>query len=90
MPPDCYSSYSELAARHILGHDYVISLTRRASPITIVAPHGGGLELGTSEIARAIAAHDFSLYCFEAVAEDGSGIRGVYRRLGSNAQDTAH
>lgn len=74
MPSDCYSSYRELAAHHVAGRDYSIDLTRRASPITIVAPHGGGLELGTSEIARAIAAHHFSLYCFEAVAEDDTGI----------------
>lgn len=74
MPPDCYSNYRELAAHQIAGRDYSISLTRRASPITIVAPHGGGLELGTSEIACAIAADLFSLYCFEAIAEDDSGI----------------
>src|SRR5262249_34122734 len=33
----------------------------------IVAPHGGGIEPGTSEIADAIAAEKFSFYTFEGL-----------------------
>lgn len=34
------------------------------------APHGGGIEPGTSEIARAIAEEDFDLYLFEGILPD--------------------
>ena len=33
--------------------------------IVVLAPHGGSIEPGTSEIARAIAGVDFSFYAFE-------------------------
>jgi phage replication-related protein YjqB (UPF0714/DUF867 family) len=33
----------------------------------VIAPHGGKIEVGTSEIARAIAEDCYSLYCFEGL-----------------------
>ena len=33
--------------------------------VAIIAPHGGGIETGTSEIAKGIAGKEHSLYCFE-------------------------
>ena len=36
----------------------------RDSDIVVVAPHGGGIEQGTSEVAEAVAGEEFSLYCF--------------------------
>jgi phage replication-related protein YjqB (UPF0714/DUF867 family) len=44
---------------------FSIDCRRRSSAIAIVAPHGGKIEPWTSEIASAIAAEDYSLYCFE-------------------------
>jgi phage replication-related protein YjqB (UPF0714/DUF867 family) len=38
----------------------------------VVAPHGGGIEQGTSEIAEAIAGQDFSLYCLEGTKRRGN------------------
>jgi len=35
--------------------------------VAVIAPHGGGIEDGTSEIARAIAGDDFNLYLFEGL-----------------------
>ncbi len=35
--------------------------------MVIVAPHGGGIEPATSEIAVALAGNEFSLYCFEGL-----------------------
>jgi len=49
---------------------------RPASTVAIVAPHGGRIESGTSEIARAIAGDEFSLYLFE-----GCGPSGNYEAL---------
>lgn len=64
---DRYDSFAMLAANEIEGVDYRICVTERASPIAIVAPHGGLIEPGTSQIAAAIAADRFSLYCFEGL-----------------------
>ncbi|MGD9657451.1 MAG: poly-gamma-glutamate hydrolase family protein [Methylocystis sp.] len=64
---DRYDSFATLAAYEIQGVDYRIRIARRASPIAIIAPHGGLIEPATSDIAAAIAADRFSLYCFEGL-----------------------
>ena len=38
----------------------------------IIAPHGGGIEPGTSEIAEAIAGTEFSFYAFEGLMPRGN------------------
>ncbi|UNC91936.1 poly-gamma-glutamate hydrolase family protein [Candidatus Contubernalis alkaliaceticus] len=35
-----------------------------SSPFAIIAPHGGGIEPGTSELAESIAHKGYHLYCF--------------------------
>jgi len=63
-----YSGYSDLAMAQVRGRDFDITIQRRArSPVAVIAPHGGGIEDGTSEIARAIAGDDFNLYLFEGL-----------------------
>lgn len=63
-----FHSFKDLARAYRENEDYVITCqTLEASCTGIVAPHGGGIETGTSEIARAIAATDFSLYLFEGI-----------------------
>lgn len=72
---DRYDSFVTLAANEIEGVDYRIHVDERASPFAIVAPHGGLIEPGTSEIAAAIAADRFSLYCFEGLTKvDGRSL----------------
>lgn len=40
--------------------------TRQAdATVAIIAPHGGKIERGTSELARAIGGTDYRIYCFE-------------------------
>ena len=65
MPEDLYRRFRKLKATERVGVDYRIHIARRNSPVVIIAPHGGTIEPGTSEIAAAIAGDDFSLYCFE-------------------------
>ena len=65
--PDLYDSYADLAAGEAEGVHYRIRVIDRASPIAIVAPHGGRIEAGTSQTAALIAADVFSLYCFEGL-----------------------
>ena len=69
---DRYDSFITLAANETEGVDYRIRVEKRASPFAILAPHGGWIEPGTSEIADAIAANCFSLYCFEGLRRTGS------------------
>ena len=65
--PDLYGSYADLAAGEVEGVHYRIRVIERASPIAVVAPHGGRIEAGTSQTAALIAADVFSLYCFEGL-----------------------
>jgi phage replication-related protein YjqB (UPF0714/DUF867 family) len=67
MSPDQYLSFEQLFADEQAGVDYKIVNTTRASKIVILAPHGGLIEPGTSEIATVIAGDDYSLYLFEGL-----------------------
>jgi len=61
-----YRSFADLAEAQVRGRDFRISVTRRAaSRVAVIAPHAGGIEDGTSEVARAIAGDDHNLYLFE-------------------------
>ena len=63
---DKYRGFAELAAVENEGTAYKMSATQRSSPVAILVPHGGMIEPGAMEIATAVAADTFSLYCFEA------------------------
>lgn len=69
---DRYHSYAEIAQNEAEGVDYERILVERPGRVAILAPHGGGVEPGTSELARAVAYTDFSLYIFESLKADGS------------------
>ena len=64
---DFYGSYADLAASEREGVHYRIRVIAKASAIAIVAPHGGKIEPGTSQIAALIAGDNFSFYCFESL-----------------------
>ncbi len=69
---DKYRNFAELSRNETSGVDYSI-LIRQAKPaFAIVAPHGGGIEPGTSELADAIAANEFSFYSFEGLKSSGN------------------
>ena len=61
MSEDKYKDFTQLAANESAGVDYQIR-TRPAGTTLVLAPHGGGIEPGTSELAEAIAASDHSFY----------------------------
>ena len=64
---DKYANFCDLARHERAGIDYR-SLARAALPgFIVVAPHGGGIERGTSELADAVAAQDFGFYAFEGL-----------------------
>jgi phage replication-related protein YjqB (UPF0714/DUF867 family) len=68
-----YESYADLALAQMEGADFHVRIERRPeSPVVILAPHGGAIEAGTSEIARDIAGSDFNLYLFEGIRKSGN------------------
>jgi phage replication-related protein YjqB (UPF0714/DUF867 family) len=69
---DRYSDFDELSRNEREGVDFRICLTRRDSPVAIIAPHGGRIEFGTSQAAAAIAGEMYSLYCFEGLKPHGN------------------
>ncbi len=69
---DKYASFAELAGAETPGTDYRISAVARPdSPVIVIAPHGGGIEIGTSELATLIAGEDHSLFAFEGLKPCG-------------------
>ncbi len=64
---DKYSSFDELRRYETEGHDYHICLRSGLTDFAIIAPHGGKIERGTSQIADAIADVEHSFYSFDGV-----------------------
>lgn len=68
-----YRCFAELARHEVQGRDYRVCVSaRQSSKVLIVAPHGGMIEDGTSEIALAIAAGDHNVFSFEGTKPYGS------------------
>lgn len=72
MSKDIYPSLVSLKKHLRKNEDYRIRCRDRASIATIVAPHGGYIEPGTSALARAIAAADYSLFDFQGLRRQNS------------------
>lgn len=69
---DGYGSYADLASAQAEGTDYRVHVRPFAgSSIAVIAPHGGGIEQFTSDIARAAAGTDINLYLFEGIRQVG-------------------
>lgn len=69
---DKYRNFEALAENETAGVDYDILVRRARAAFALVAPHGGGIEPGTSEIADEVAATDFSFYAFEGLKSSGN------------------
>jgi phage replication-related protein YjqB (UPF0714/DUF867 family) len=70
---DVYDSFDDLKKTERERVDFRVDVFRRKNASTVVlAPHGGGIEPGTSEIARAIAGNELSLGIFEGTKPTGN------------------
>ena len=69
---DKYRNFNQLLSSEREGIDFLRKIKKRNSGWTILAPHGGGIEPGTSEIAIAIAGSNHSLYTFEGIKIKGN------------------
>jgi len=75
LPPgsrDKYKKFAQLAAEKTEGVDFLITALNRQHPVTIFAIHGGKIEIGTSELALAIAGEDYNLYLFEGILPENN------------------
>jgi phage replication-related protein YjqB (UPF0714/DUF867 family) len=56
-----FRSFADLAAAYERDRDYrIVQVPRAGATTAIVAPHGGGIEAHTSDIAREIAGGEFT------------------------------
>jgi phage replication-related protein YjqB (UPF0714/DUF867 family) len=62
-----YNNYRQLNENETKGRDCLIHFRHAKSGILVMAPHGGGIEPGTTEIADAVAGMEHSFYCFDGV-----------------------
>lgn len=70
---DTYANFAALNAMEREGVDfYVHVIQREASSTLILAPHGGGIEPGTSEVAKLIAGDNLSCATFEGRKRTGN------------------
>lgn len=70
---DVYANFAELNAAEREGVDFCVRVVRRGNACTVIlAPHGGGIEPGTSEVASKIADDDLSLAMFEGDKSTGN------------------
>jgi phage replication-related protein YjqB (UPF0714/DUF867 family) len=76
---DKYGSYSELARHEMHGTDYdFVAVERPDSPVLIVAPHGGSIEVGTSELAARIAGEEHNLFTFDGLKDEWGPNRDLH------------
>jgi len=69
---DKYRNFADLERHEQSGVTYDIAVRRAQTAFAIVAPHGGGIEGGTSEIADAVAGPEHSFYTFEGLKGSGN------------------
>lgn len=72
MPQDKYQSLTALKAALRARIDYRIRVVDRNSWITIIAPHGGFIDAGTSAIARTLADRSYNLYDFQGLRRENA------------------
>jgi phage replication-related protein YjqB (UPF0714/DUF867 family) len=76
-----YRNYKELASREVEDKDYQIRMILKDEHILVMAPHGGKIEPGTTEIAEAIAGMDYSFYSFEGLKAERNSVLHIESHL---------
>jgi phage replication-related protein YjqB (UPF0714/DUF867 family) len=69
-----YPNFEALSIAQTENKDFVVRVAGRNSSTVIIAPHGGGIEPGTSEIAEAIAGPDLLFVDFAGIRSGGNAI----------------
>lgn len=71
---DTYPHFDQLRQHEQDGIDYVVLHRSGSSGILVMAPHAGGIEPGTGDIADAVAAQDHAFYCFRGIKRQGNRV----------------
>ena len=69
---DKYKNFNELQQHEEEGVDYDIQMRKGISGIAVIAPHGGGIEPGTVDIADSVAGGEHGFYCFKGIKKRGN------------------
>ena len=69
---DKYTTYDELKQSETEDEDYTILYRDLSSDIAIIAPHGGGIEPGTIDIADELAGCEYTFYGFKGLKKAGN------------------
>lgn len=69
-----YQSYRVLQSGEQEGVDYEIQLREGRTGLAVVAPHAGGIEPGTLDIARELAGSDHAFYAFKGLKPRGNAV----------------
>ena len=83
--PDKYRNYAQLSQNERQDVDYTIFHREGPSPIAVMAPHGGGIEPGTIDIADSMAGCDHTFYAFKGLKK----INNKVLHISSNRFDEA-
>ncbi len=76
-----YKSFAELSAVEKEGLAFRRQVKNRRTDWVVIAPHGGGIEPGTTEIAGAIAGWSLSLYTFDGIRQSGNDLLHITSTL---------
>jgi phage replication-related protein YjqB (UPF0714/DUF867 family) len=68
-----YNNYEHLRKKEKLNKDYRINWRKGKTASIVIAPHGGSIEPGTTEIADAVAGQEHSYYSFEGIKPSSNG-----------------
>jgi phage replication-related protein YjqB (UPF0714/DUF867 family) len=69
---DKYTTYAQLKGSEIEDKDYTILYRGLSSKVVIMAPHGGGIEPGTIDIADELAGCEYTFYGFKGLKKVGN------------------
>lgn len=69
---DKYTCFAELAQHERNDEDYTIFYRETGSRLAVIAPHGGGIEPGTIDIADMLAGCDYTFYAFKGLKKKGN------------------
>lgn len=72
--PRGYGTFADLARNEPEGDSWTRLICSRPSAVLIAAPHGGGIEQGTTEVARAVAGEEFALYSLVGLKARGNNV----------------
>jgi len=69
---DKYTNFAELEQNERAGEDYTILYREADSKVVVMAPHGGGIEPGTIDIADELAGCDYTFYALKGLKKTGN------------------